>query len=184
MKTMFTIPMVVLLLWTSSYAQITDTQPRGVEDKLTVKLLLSKDGVLPGTECRAMLIVSIDEGWHINSYIPNVEGFIATSVEMERTEGVELVSMKYPPAFEQALDFSETPLEVYEGTIKIMLHFKVALDASPGKHTIPLELRYQACSNEVCLAPTAVQFDLPLTVVDKLEDVSLINQELFDENER
>lgn len=184
MRSVFILFLSIVVGWTGLQGQTTDSRPRSVEAKLTAKILLAKDGVLPGTECAGVLIVSIDEGWHINSFAPDVEGFVATTVEMERTEGVELVDISYPPAFEQSLDFSEIPLEVYEGTIRIMLAFRISLDASPGTYDIPLELRYQACSNEVCLAPAAVQVDIPLRVVENIEDVLLINRTYFEEKER
>lgn len=184
MKNMAMFVLLVVVHTSVLRAQVSDIQSQAVEDRAKIDVLLSQDKIRIGAECSAMLIVSIDEGWHINSSTPNVEGYTPTSVEMERRHGIELVEVKYPPAFEETLDFSDTPLEVYQGSVNIRLKFRIARDAKPGKYSVPLELRYQACSNEVCLAPNAVRVDIPFVLVDKKGKVSLINQELFDEKER
>ena len=61
-------------------------------------------------------------------------------------------SVTYPKAIERSFSFNEKPLAVYEGDVEITVPVEPNL--------APVELTVQACSDEVCLLPETVTFDL------------------------
>jgi thiol:disulfide interchange protein DsbD len=141
---------------------------------------LSQDKFHPGSDALAAVIVEIQQGWHINSSTPADENFIETSLQLKVPKRIEIAHIRYPKGIERNFDFAESPLNVYEGTIDILLELKLASDLKPGSYTIPLLLGYQACSDRVCLAPTTLPADLHLEVVGTDKKTLRINKDLFD----
>jgi len=52
------------------------------------------------------------------------------------------------------LAFSKIPLNVYQDTVILRMPVTALADAPLGEQRIPLKLRYQACSSELCLHPS------------------------------
>ena len=96
------------------------------------------------------VVLKVAPGWHINSNKPLEKDFIATELTVPATMSKGEVA--YPKAIERRFSFNEKPLAVYEGEVEITV--PVAPDLAP------VELTVQACSDEVCLLPETVTFDL------------------------
>ena len=64
--------------------------------------------------------------------------------------------MAYPKGEMHTFKFSKTPLNVYQGTVTLRLPLTPLPNAPVGEQHIPLKLRYQACSTEVCLPPVTI----------------------------
>jgi hypothetical protein len=55
-----------------------------------------------------------------------------------------------------------------------------ALENAPlGEQHIPLKLRYQACSSELCLPPVTVTLDAPLNVAASASAAKPVHAEIF-----
>ena len=154
------------------------------KERVHAEAKLSQDGINVGAKCHLLLIVTIDKGWHINSATPNLEEYSGTFVDMEKLPGVKLVDVQYPEGVQQAFEFADVPLDVYEGSVRIPMTIEVADTTKPGKYDVGLNLHYQACSNNVCLAQTALRVSVPLRVVARGETVSPSNEILFKAIER
>ncbi len=154
------------------------------KEKVSVQAKLSQDKVHAGTACAALVIISIAEGWHINSAAPADEALTGTSLEIEKKNVLDSVRVSFPPGIERAFGYTENPIEVYEGRIAIALTSHVSNDVNPGTYNIPIRLDYQACSESVCLAPATAVVELPLQVVPSSEAVHRINSELFEDAAR
>lgn len=148
--------------------------------KIAIQVKLSQDKVHAGSVCLALLIVNIQQGWHINSASPSEADFIGTSVDIQKSMIVDSVDIRYPKGVERNFGFSDTPLDVYEESVSIFVKLRIASAATRGTHLIPATVSYQACNDNVCLAPTSVRVNIPLTIVSQTEMVSRINQSLFD----
>ncbi len=147
--------------------------------KITVQTKLSHNKANPGSVLFALLIVDIQDGWHINSANPSDENLVASSVEIQENKVIDSVIVQYPPAMERRFDFSDTPLEVYEGRIRIFVRLKIQKFVRPGSYLIPATVNYQSCSNSVCLAPTFVRVNIPIRVTTEGQSRE-INKELFE----
>lgn len=177
-------PLIVclLVLQVCAFGEVPPTQRDKSSDKgkITVQAKLSHDRIKPGSVCFALLVVTVQEGWHINSATPSDDNLVATSAEVQRTKVIDSVSIQYPPAVEREFDFTDGVLEVYEGMIKILVRLGIRKSAKLGAYLIPATIVYQACSNSVCLAPSAVQVNIPVRVTSDGRTIHEINKELFE----
>ncbi len=119
--------------------------------------------VTRGTAAKARVVLSIPGGLHVNSNRPNGEYAIATTVKVS-SNGVKLSSVTYPRGANRKFEFSEKPLNVYEG--RVTFGFNVTAPATFRGRTVTVNVtvRYQACTNEVCYAPKSKQITLKAQV--------------------
>ena len=119
----------------------------------TITGSITGGAVTRGTAGKATVSLSIPGGLHVNSSRPNGEYAIATVVRASSSAGVKIGAVNYPRGTNRKFDFSEKPLNVYEGRV----NFTFPVTASPtfrGRQvTVNVSVRYQACTNEVCYAP-------------------------------
>jgi hypothetical protein len=52
-------------------------------------------------------------------------------------------------------------------------------NAPPGEQHIPLKLRYQACSTEICLPPVSLTLDAALNIASSASALKPAQAELF-----
>jgi uncharacterized protein YyaL (SSP411 family) len=104
------------------------------------------------------LLISIDDGWHINASMPLDKDLIATEVVLSDIIAWQLDKVSYPQALSKQLGFSQKRLALYEGDIEIT----GTLSALAEQDTMPvfIELMLQACNEQVCLAPERLKFRL------------------------
>ena len=88
----------------------------GTAEKLSVATTLAQSAVLPGSSTKAALVVTLEDGWHVNAHIPSEDYLIGTSFNLEAREGFILADIRYPLAKPVTFEFSDKPLDVYEGT--------------------------------------------------------------------
>ena len=100
-----------------------------------------------GDEVEGTVRVTIADGWHVNSNTPSEEFAIPTVLELD----AELLGpVGYPQHQMKAFEFTGgKQLAVYDGTFPIGFRAKL----KPGATKIAATLKYQACSNTVCLPP-------------------------------
>jgi thiol:disulfide interchange protein DsbD len=77
------------------------------------------------------------------------------------------------------LDFSDVPLQVYEGEVFIGTTIKIPKNTELGLMEIYIEFIYQGCDNSTCMAPNSILDTLKLDVVGKSEQIQEINGEIF-----
>ncbi len=147
--------------------------------KVQVETKLAADKASAGSTARAAVIVNIAEGWHVNSHTPSEDYLIGTSLELQPMEGVIVADMQYPKGQVLKFAFSETPLDVYEGSTPIFLTLKLSDKLAAGRYSLTGSLQVQACNDQVCLAPSRIAVTIPLELVSSQESVAEVNQELF-----
>jgi len=104
------------------------------------------------------LTLRIKPGWHINAHQPLQEYLIPTALKVS-APGWKLIDADYPQAEVAKLGFQKEPLALYQGDIRIRARLKRSADVAP---IVPVELRLQACSDRVCLAPETLRLDAAL----------------------
>ncbi len=110
----------------------------------------------PGAEIEVPLVVRIRPGYHINSDQPREQYLIPTAVTWE-APALKLERVEFPEAEIVKYNFSDEPLSVFSGEIVITTVFRVP-DQAPKMSEIRGSLRYQACNDKSCLAPTSADF--------------------------
>jgi hypothetical protein len=124
--------------------------------------------------------LTIRPGWHINAHRPLQDELIATTLRMSRTSANwQMAAPAYPNPEIVRLGFQREPLAVYRGRIRI----ETTLEPKPQQQAdstveptawLTFELRLQACSDAICLAPeTLVLHTVGQTRRDVAEIVTL-----------
>jgi DsbC/DsbD-like thiol-disulfide interchange protein len=149
------------------------------EGYVSVTAKLSQDGVHAGSYFRAALLLTVRKGWHINSASPSDENLIATSAAFYPPPGLAVTGVRYPRGDVKRFAFSESPLDVYEGSVVIILRITAATEMKPGNCMLTVDFSYQACNNDVCLAPATVKVLIPVQVLPPDVTPTPVNPGLF-----
>lgn len=118
----------------------------------TVTGSIGNGSVSRGASARGVVVLDIPGGLHVNSNRPASEYAIPTSVRVTGT-GVKVGAVRYPRGKSQKFQFSETPINVYDG--RVSFPFTVAVPKNFRGDTVRVRavVRYQACTDEVCYPP-------------------------------
>ncbi len=150
-------------------------------DVVKIKSYLSFDKVYAGGEVKLAVEADIKDTWHINSDKPKDDFLVPTVLKISGDSNVvEVIKVAYPEAEDIKLDFSETPLSVWQGKTFFGALLEVPDNVQPGEYPLIVTLEYQACDNQSCLAPTSVTDTIVLVVADKQDVVNETNREIFD----
>ena len=116
-----------------------------------------------GAKARGVITMNIPNGLHVNSNRPSSQYSIATTVRISGA-GVRSASVSYPRGHDRKFEFSETPINVYQGTVRFP--FSISVPSSYTGKTLRLRVvvHYQACTNEVCYPPKDKEISLTASV--------------------
>jgi Disulphide bond corrector protein DsbC len=112
----------------------------------------------------AIVRVTVQSGYHINSNPPTFPYLKATELEMADTNEISLNSIFYPRPLVRKFAFSEEPLHVYEGETPLTVSLEAAAGAQKGQQSIPAKLRIQACDDQVCYPPGSIDVVIPVLI--------------------
>ena len=125
------------------------------------------------------VVLKIRPGFHVNAREKSADYLIATDLRADMPADFKVGSVVYPKGQLHTFTFSKNPLNVYEGTV-ILLMPVTALDSAPaGSRQIPLKLRYQACSTAICLPPVTVDLQASINIVASAAAAKPAHPELF-----
>lgn len=102
-------------------------------------------------------------GYHTNSDQPSDEYLIPLRLTWA-AGSVEVGEVKYPEPELESYAFSDQPLSVYTHDFDIVTLVKVPAAAPTGILTLNGKLRYQACSDKLCLPPKTIPVTADLII--------------------
>ena len=146
---------------------------------LTARAYLSVDRFPAGDTCEIILLLKIADGWHINTNPPRPDFVIPTSFTLKSKFQTKLVEVKYPKGKEFKLPGLDEPLHVYEQQVALWGKLAVPLDAAGRNEQIQLEVSYQPCNDQRCLAKKTLRLNGRVRVAGVGETVKKINENLF-----
>ncbi len=119
--------------------------------------------VTKGKAARGSVVLRIPGGLHVNSSRPGNRYQIPTSVRLSAT-GARVSGPAYPRGVNRKFQFSDTVINVYEGTVRVP--FTVTVPAGFRGNTVSVRavVRYQACTDEVCYAPRSTEITMTARV--------------------
>lgn len=117
-----------------------------------------------GGSAEAIVRLTIQNGYHVNANPASYPYLIATALELSPSDGVSVGYVIYPQAVNRTFAFAEQALAVYEGEIDLKVFLKADKTAKKGERSIPAKLRIQACDEQVCYPPGAIELGLPINV--------------------
>jgi len=166
--------LVVLAALPSATQQV--PSPRDVVAPTT---FVSLDPVGRSSQFQVAVVARIRSGFHINAREKSEDYLIATDLRAEVPAGFQAGEVAYPKGALHSFTFSKKPLNVYEDTITLRLPVTALANAPLGAQHIPLKLRYQACSTEICLPPVTVALDATVNVAASAADAKPVHPEVF-----
>lgn len=148
-------------------------------DVVAPSTFVSFDPVGRGSAFQIAVVLKIRSGFHINAREKSEDYLIATDLRADAPAGFQLGEVSYPKGKLHSFTFSKKPLNVYEDTIALRLPVTALANAPLGAQHIPLKLRYQACSTEICLPPVTLALDAALNIAASAADSKPAHPELF-----
>ena len=165
---------LVLLLPLVAAAQV--GAPQG---EAKVAALLSVDKLAADTQFRVAVVVDVAEHWHVNANPANGEGLIPTTLTLPSTAVVVIDHIVYPNGVTTKVPWSDTPVSLYAGRAIIFAEGHVNADARTGPLKLEGSLRYQACNDQVCIAPKTIPFTIETEIVPASQKPQSIHPDIF-----
>jgi Disulphide bond corrector protein DsbC len=126
---------------------------------------VSYDPVARGAAFQVAVVIKIRAGFHVNAREVTEDYLIRTDLRAEVPAGFKAGDVLYPKGTLRTFSFSKNkPLNVYTDSITLYLPLTALSEARAGTQHLPMKLRYQACSAEICLPPVTLHLDVPLNV--------------------
>ncbi len=119
--------------------------------------------VTRGKAARAIVVLSIPGGLHVNSNRPNSEYAVATVVRAS-APGVKIGPVSYPRGRNRKFSFSENTINVYEGRTSFGFNITVPTTFRGNRVSVRVAVKYQACTDEVCYPPKTKEVTLTARV--------------------
>ena len=115
---------------------------------------ISGGAVEKGKSARGTVTLNIPGGLHVNSSRPGSKYAIATGVRVS-SPGAKVSGLTYPRGRNRKFTFSENSINVYEGRVSFPFTISVPAGFRGNSIRVTASVRYQACTDEVCYAPTS-----------------------------
>jgi hypothetical protein len=148
-------------------------------DVVKPETYVSLDPAGRGSSFQIAVVMKIRPGFHVNAREKSEDYLIATDLKAALPAGFSSGEVSYPKGKLEKFAFSKTPLNVYQGTVILRMPVTALAGAPLGEQHIPLKLRYQACSTELCLPPVTLTLDATLNVAASASAAKPIHSEIF-----
>lgn len=169
---------VVLSLLTFGLPLLAAQLPR--PDKVVKPAVyLSLEPVPRGHAFELAVVGEIQKGFHVNANKVLEDYLIPTTVTAELPAGWMLQETKYAEGKALKFEFSDKPLNVYEGTFITRLKLSAPASAPLGVVKLPLTLRYQACNDVACLPPVKLALQAEVMIAPAGAKAVAVNQKIF-----
>jgi hypothetical protein len=169
----------ILLLVAVAALPSAQQQVPSPKDVVAPTIYVSLDPVGRGSQFQIAAVLKIRPGFHINAREKSEDYLIATDLRAEAPAGFRVGEVSYPKGALHSFTFSKKPLNVYEDTIKLYLPVTALPNAPLGPQHLPLKLRYQACSTEICLPPVTLTLEAAFNVAASASAAKPVHPELF-----
>jgi DsbC/DsbD-like thiol-disulfide interchange protein len=171
---------LALMLSTLLSGVAAQTEMRSAASVVKPAAYVSVDQVPRGKEFQIAVVAEIARGYHVNSHKPTDPYLIPTTLTPQLPSGFQPGNTTYPPGKLEKFPFSpDKPLDVYSGSVTLVLRVTAHADAPLGEVTIPLTLRYQACSEAACLPPVKIPVSASVRVADASAKSHPVHPDIF-----
>ena len=158
----------------SGFSQV----PSG-RDVVKPEVYSSLEPAARGSSFQIAVVMKIRPGFHVNAREKSEDYLIATDLKADFSSGFSSGEVSYPKGKLEKFAFSKIPLNVYQDTVILRLPVTALADAPLGEHHIPVKLRYQACSSELCLPPTTLTLIAIVNVAASVSAAKPAHPEIF-----
>lgn len=157
----------------------TSAQTPSGRDVVSPAAYSSLEPVARGANFQLAVVLKIRNGFHVNAREASEDYLIPTELRVEAPAGFKAGVVSYPKGELHTFTFSKKPLNVYQDTVILRVPVTSLANAPLGAQHIPLKLRYQACSQEICLPPVTLSVDAAVNVTASAKTSRPAHPELF-----
>ena len=125
---------------------------------------LQPDKIKKGRVVKAVVLMDIPQGLHVQSNKPLDKYLVATKLDLETPSGMKVGPIMYPRPVMRQLKFSKQAVAVYEGRATIRFNLTVPVTYTGSSGEIKGKLRFQACNDESCFPPITREVKMWLNV--------------------
>jgi Disulphide bond corrector protein DsbC len=168
--------LTIALLLFSAPARPQVPSPREV---VTPSVCVSSEPAARGLPFEVAVVFKIRQGFHVNAREKSEDYLIATDLRAEIPAGFKAGAVGYPKGELHTFTFSKKPLNVYQGTVTLRMPLTALPGAPLGPQEIPLKLRYQACSTEICLPPVTIDLQASVNIAATRSAARPAHTEIF-----
>src|SRR5258708_26715659 len=179
MKSGKTFSFIALLALCAALSPSACPQVPSGRDVVKPDIYASFDPVGRGSSLQIAVVMKIRPGFHVNAREKSEDYLIATDLKAAFPAGFTSGEVSYPKGKLEKFAFSKIPLNVYQDTVILRMPVTALAGAPLGEQHIPLKLRYQACSSELCLPPTTLTLDATVNIVASTSAVKPAHTEIF-----
>ena len=163
----------------AAFGLAANSQVPSGKDVVKPEVYASMEPAGRGGSFQIAVVMKIRPGFHVNAREKSEEYLIATDLKAELPSGFSSGEVVYPKGKLETFTFSKKPLNVYQGSVILRLPVSVLDNAAVGEQHIPLKLRYQACSTELCLPPTTIPLDAAVNIAASASAAKPAHPEIF-----
>jgi cytochrome c biogenesis protein CcdA len=167
--------LIVGLLVAGSLAH---AQLRGVKAELAP--VVEHDRAHAGETIRLALLVKLPDGFHVQSNAPRDPTLIPTVLTVTPPEGARVVEIVFPEATDLKQAGVPQPLAVFPQEFVLGVRIELPAGVAAGPLSIPARLRYQACNDTTCFAPTNADVRWSVAIVSSSSAIPTTSSPLFD----
>jgi len=168
-----------ILAMCAAFLPATIAQVPSGRDVVKPEIYASLDPAGRGSSFQIAVVMKIRPGFHVNAREKSEDYLIATDLKAELPAGFNSSEVVYPKGKLETFTFSKKPLNVYQGTVILRMPVTALANAPLGEQHIPLKLRYQACSTELCLPPVTIPLDAVVNIAPSASAAKLAHPEFF-----
>jgi hypothetical protein len=169
----------IFMIGTLALCMALPSQVPSGKDVVKPEIYASLDPVGRGSSFQIAVVMKIRPGFHVNAREKSEVYLIATDLKATLPAGFNSGEVSYPKGKLENFSFSKTPLNVYQDAVILRMSVTALASAPLGEQHIPLKLRYQACSNELCLPPVTLTLDATLNVAASASAAKPTHSEIF-----
>lgn len=155
----------VLCAVTVAYASAQERQPAEINPiKWTLKAPEHAKPLKAGDKFTLQLTAAIEEGWHLYSTEEMPQGPKPTRIALTPNQPFELSDIDSPAPLRAVDPNFGIETEFYEHSASFALAMQVKSDAAAGTHKLAVQVRYQSCTETLCLLPRLVKLDVEIQI--------------------
>jgi cytochrome c biogenesis protein CcdA len=153
-------------------------QLRGVKADLAP--LTERQAAHAGDAVRLALQVRLPAGFHVQSNAPRDPTLIPTVLTVTPPADIRVAEIVYPPATDLKQAGVPQPLAVFPQEFVLGVSLTVPAGTATGRASIPARLRYQACNDTMCFAPTTAAVNWTVNIVPSATPIPPARDAVFD----
>jgi hypothetical protein len=172
----------MLMALLASMVSVPTVYAQGVsaKDVVAPAAYVSYDPVARGMAFEVAVVMKIHQGFHVNARQVTEDYLIPTDLRVEVPAGFKTGEVVYPKGTLQTFAFSKNKqLNVYTDSVVVRVPVTVLASAPLGAQHFAMKLKYQACSQEICLPPVTKDVDATVNVVAGAGQAKAVNVDVF-----